>query len=245
MATVTSQYINQYFEIQGVYVISSPTRKKVYKVGMSGGSSVNGFGGSKAIGNRLAQHRTSMFDVLVHMIIEVTDHQSVSNHAYALEKHLHHVLSKRTDTTRLKFPDEDDTGNNSEWFKTDLTAIQFTNAVFKIAFDNQRVTYASHTYDPIRPLHVWRFTNATTIPKDALIYPKKKDSYDYTHSKHAQELTGVQTRNGKKQADISSEKKKKKDADEAYLQPLKKTIHITGSKRVVLRSGARQNRNAV
>jgi len=243
MATVTSHYIDQYYKTQGVYVISSPLRKKVYKVGMSGGSSVKGFGGSKAIGNRLAQHRTSMLDVLVHMIIEVTDHQSVSNHAYALEKHLHHALSKRSDTKRLKFPDEGEFGNESEWFKTDLTALQFTNVIYEIAFDKERLTYAKYTYDPIKPLHVWRFTSATTLPRDALIYPKK-GTYDYKHSKYAMSLTGVQTRSGKKQAEVTSDKKKKVDLSVEHLQGLKKTLQTTRSGRVVLTSGAVHNANS-
>lgn len=168
MVGFTSEMKERFKSVIGVYVISHPQRLNMYKVGMAGAANDKGSGGSRGVGDRIAQLRTGMFDVDVHIIIKTqTAHQS-ADIARQTEQYLHRALSKKAQCTRLNFrgPEGASKGSPSEWFQVkDLSKKAFIDLVIHIVIQPRDLT--DPMFVPFEPVAIYTFRAGTTYTKQS------------------------------------------------------------------------------
>ena len=168
MVGFTSEMKERFKSVIGVYVISHPQRLNMYKVGMAGAANDKGSGGSRGVGDRIAQLRTGMFDVDVHIIIKTqTAHQS-ADIARQTEQYLHRALSKKAQCTRLNFrgPEGASKGSPSEWFQVkDLSKKAFIDLVISIVIQPRDLT--DPKFVPFEPVAIYTFRAGTTYTKQS------------------------------------------------------------------------------
>lgn len=197
---VDNYLVSLFHNYDGVYVISHPNKQGLFKVGMSQGKYTDEYynDGIKkntrvAIARRLLTHRTSMYTVLVHLIIRMYTTEDKLNNAkrkqsYAMESYIHGELETKHKIKRIPFPINSITEDQqwkqptdvvrrmSEWFQTQLTEKEFIDVVIKIVKDGANTEYKDLK---LVPESIHRFsdkpTEAMSLAADAtMIYENKE-----------------------------------------------------------------------